>query len=1061
MGIEHEEAFEREICEHLKANGWIYEPENTHGYDRARAIFPEDVFAWIRQTQPEEWAKVVKPSASDAEQAKAREQLLDRLAKALDTPQDAGGGTLSVLRRGFKKTPASFRMCAFQPATSRNATALREYAAVRLRVVRQVYYSTKHTGSIDLVLFVNGIPVATLELKTDNTQTIDDAIAQYRHARDPKGEPLLGFANRALVHFAVSTDEVAMTTRLAGSSTRFLPFNLGHDQGKGNPVNPQGAASSYLWERVLQRDAWLNIIGRLLHIEKSTSTDPITGEVTKDTTLLFPRFHQWELVTELLATAREEGPGHRYLVQHSAGSGKTNSIAWLAHGLSNLHDADDHKVFDSVIVITDRTVLDDQLQKAIKQIEGVDGTVATINADEVRRAGEASKSALLAKALLSGKHIVIVTLQTFPFALQAIQQNAGLAGRSFAIIADEAHSSQTGEASKKLREVLTSDEQAALDDGGEVDAEALLAAQMTARADSPNLSFFAFTATPKPKTLELFGRHDDEGIPQPFHVYSMRQAIEEGYILDVLRNYTTYSTAFQLAEKTRRHLHLVDEVDEAEATKGLMRWVSLHPTNIAQKVQIIIEHYRANVRHLLDGHAKAMVVTSSREHAIRYKQAIDAYIAEKRYPLATLVAFSGTMTEEQVPGIAFAGVTPPYSEANLNSGLRGRGIPTAFASDDFQILIVANKYQTGFDQPLLCAMYVDKRLDGVTAVQTLSRLNRTYPAGGKDTTYILDFVNDPDEILETFRQYHRTAELSATTDPDAVHDLQNKLDAAAIYTDADVEAFAAAYLTTSTPPKHGAHTAPLKAAADRFNARYAAAVASGAKVEQDELDLFRKDVGTFIRLYDFLSQIVDYGDTGLEKRSLYLRLLLPRLTGRVSTDPIDFSTVELTHIKQTRSGDHSLDLDADTAEAMHPGGSGGSGAARDPKFARLAEILGRINELFSDEDFSESGVQSWVEGVVTVLVENPQLRTQAAANTRTQFVESPDLNDAVTDAVLSNQDTSNRIVEYYLARPEKRGQLVQLLGALVHENVRAESADPQRIADSVVPSVQQQRQARR
>ncbi|MGB3731321.1 type I restriction endonuclease subunit R [Microbacterium sp.] len=1046
MGIQHEEAFEREICEHLAANGWIYEPENTHGYDKVRALFPEDVFAWLQRTQPDEWDKVVKPSASASEQEKAKQQLLDRLVKTLDLPLDAGGGTLNVLRRGFKKTPATFRMCAFKPATTLNARAQQDYDAVRLRVVRQVYYSTKNSNSIDLVLFANGIPVATLELKTDNMQSIADAITQYRHDRDPKGEPLLGFAHRALVHFAVSTDEVAMTTRLAGAATRFLPFNLGNDQGAGNPVNPNGAASSYLWERVLQRDAWLHILGRLLHIEKSQSTDPITGEVTKRTTLLFPRFHQWELVTGLLATAREEGPGQRYLVQHSAGSGKTNSIAWLAHGLSSLHDDQNRKVFDSVIVITDRTVLDDQLQKAIKQIEGVDGTVATINADEVRKAGEGSKSGLLAKTLLSGKLIIIVTLQTFPYALKAIQDNAGLAGRSFAIIADEAHSSQTGEASKKLREVLTTDEQAALDDGGEVDAEALLAAQMTARADSPNLSFFAFTATPKPKTLELFGRADAAGIPRAFHVYSMRQAIEEGYILDVLRNYTTYSTAFQLAESTRRHLQIVDEVDEGEAVKGLMRWVSLHPTNIAQKVQIIVEHYRANVRHLLDGHAKAMVVTASREHAIRYKEAIDAYIASKKYRLATLVAFSGTMTAEQVPNVAFAGVQPPYSESNLNSGLRGRNIPTAFASDDFQILIVANKYQTGFDQPLLCAMYVDKRLDGVTAVQTLSRLNRTYPAGGKDTTYILDFVNDPQEILETFRQYHRTAELSETSDPDQVHDLQTKLDAASIYTDAEIEAFAAAFLATSTPPKHGAHTAPLKAAADRFNTRYAAAVASGAKPEQDELDLFRKDVGTFIRLYDFLSQIFDYADTGLEKRSLYLRLLLPRLTGRAHSEPIDFSAVELTHIKQTRRGDADLDLDAGEAGPMDPARAGGTGAVRDPKLARLADILARINELFSDEDFSDSGVQSWAESVVTVLTENPQLRTQAAANTRKQFVESPDLNDAVTDAVLSNQDTNNRIVDYYLAHPEMRGRLVQLLGALVHENVQGESDEQRRSA---------------
>lgn len=1033
MGIEHERAFEDEICQHLAANGWLYDTDNS-GYDKVRALYPQDVFDWLAETQPVEFSKIVKTGASDQERAKAKEQLLDRLVKALDPPLDAGGGTLNVLRRGFKKTPTSFQMCEFKPATSLNVTANERYRAVRLRVMRQVFYSSKNTQSIDLVLFVNGLPVATIELKTDNTQSIDDAIAQYRTHRDPKGEPLLGFANRCLVHFAVSNDEVAMTTRLAGKATPFLPFNLGRDGGAGNPVNPGGAASAYLWERVLTRDAWLNIIGRLLHLEKRTATDPITGEVTKSTTLLFPRFHQWELVTQVLATAKDEGPGNRYLVQHSAGSGKTNSIAWLAHGLSGLHDEHDAKVFDTVIVVTDRTVLDDQLQKAIKQIEGVDGTVATINADEVRKAGEGSKSGLLAKQLLSGKLIVIVTMQTFPHALEAIREHQGLADRRFAIIADEAHSSQTGRVSQKLRAVLTADEQDDLADGGEIDTEALLAAEMTARAESPHLSFFAFTATPKAKTLELFGRRDGDGIPQPFHVYSMQQAIEEGYILDVLKNYTTYDTAFQIAEKSKRHLEAVELVDESEATKGLMRWVSLHPTNIAQKVQIIVEHYRANVRHLLDGHAKAMVVTSSREHAVRYKEAIDAYIAKKGYSLATLVAFSGTLTVDQVPGIAFAGVEPPFSESNLNHGLRGRTLPVAFATDDFQLLIVANKYQTGFDQPLLCAMYVDKRLSGVTAVQTLSRLNRTYPSAGKDTTYILDFVNDPHEILESFLPYYRRAELTETTDPDIVHDLVAKLDSAGIYTDAEVEAFATAYLTAAT---HSAHTAPLKASADRFNTRYAHAAASGDKGTIDELDLFRKDVGSFIRLYDFLSQIVDYADTSLEKRSLYLRLLLSRLTGRVSAEAIDFSTVELTHIKQARSGDHSLDLGTGEPQPLTPPGPG-SGVARDPRMARLADILARINELFADEDFSASGVESWAQGVVTVLGENPQIRLQAAANSQQQFVESPDLAAAMTDAVLGQQETHNGIVDVVFSRPDLQIELARRFGELVYENLRIE-----------------------
>ncbi|MBI4941415.1 MAG: type I restriction endonuclease subunit R [Actinobacteria bacterium] len=1033
MGPELERTFEEEICAHLAASGWLYSP-GAVGYDKGRALFPQDVYDWLDETQPAEWEKVVKLSMSPADQSRAKEQLLDRLVKALDAPLDAGGGTLNVLRKGFKKTPARFAMCEFAPATSLNAAASARYTAVRVRVVRQVHYSTKHNGSIDLVLFVNGLPLATIELKTENTQSIEDAKDQYRVARHPKGEPLLGFANRCLVHFAVSNDRVAMTTRLAGTETAFLPFDTGSNGGAGNPVVEGKAASSYLWERVLQRDSWLNIIGRLLHLETRTNIVPITGAATKKTSLLFPRFHQWELVTELMSTVRAEGPGHRYLVMHSAGSGKTNSIAWTAHGLGKLHSPNNERVFDSVIVVTDRTVLDDQLQAAVKQIEGVDGTVATINADQVRNAGDdiGSKSALLAKELLAGRLIVVVTMQTFPFALTAIRENKGLAGKRFAIIADEAHSSQTGRTSQKLRAVLTTQELIDLEDGGQIDTEAILAAEMEARAESPNLSFFAFTATPKNKTLELFGRKDGDGLPQPFHTYTMQQAIEEGYILDVLRNYTTYATAFQIAERSKRRLEEVKLVDESEATKGLMRWVSLHPTNIAQKVQIVVEHYRANVRHLLDGHAKAMVVTSSREHAVRYKDAIDSYIKSRGYPLATLVAFSGSIT---VDGVTFAGVEPPYTEPSLNAGLRGRSLPVAFGSDDYQVLIVANKYQTGFDQPLLCAMYVDKRLDGVTAVQTLSRLNRTYPAAGKDTTYVLDFVNNPDDVLAAFKPYYRQASIEATTDPDLVHDLQAKLDAASIYTAAEVEAFITAYLEG----KHGAVSAPLKAAGDRFNARYAAALAGKDNATVDELDLFRKDVGSFVRLYDFLSQIVNYQDTDLEKRSLYLRLLQRRLTGRVVAVDLDLSAVELTRIKQWRSGEHELDLGGGEAHPLKPVSGSGTGSTHDPRLVRLAEVLAKVNDLFAGEDFTPAEQQSWVEGLITVLMDDEIVRRQAGANTKEQFVESPDLSEAVTDAVIGNQSSHNKMVDVFFGDERVKVQLVKLLGELVHENVAAEA----------------------
>ena len=783
---------------------------------------------------------------------------------------------------------------------------------------------------------------------------------------------------------------------------------------------------------MLERNAWLNILGSFLHLAIEERTDPISGVRSTSTSILFPRFHQWELVTSLLATARQEGPGHRYLIQHSAGSGKTNSIAWLAHGLSKLHNGQDQKIFDSVVVVTDRTVLDDQLQKAITSLEGTAGTVAKINIDEARKAGETSKSGLLAESLLSGKHIVIVTMQTFPFVLDAIAQTKGLADRNFAIIADEAHSSQTGRVSQKLRAVLTTADQESVEDGGEISLEDVIAAEMSARAAAPNLSFFAFTATPKAKTLELFGRPDTDRTPQAFHVYTMQQAIEEGFILDVLRNYTTYKTAFQVAENTKNPLSDDELVDESTATKGLMRWVSLHPTNIAQKVQIIIEHYRANVAHLLDGHAKAMVVTASRVAAVKYKEAMDRYIRDHGYDLATLVAFSGSITANQAPDVTFSYAEPPYTETTLNSGLRGRSLPKAFESDDYQVLIVANKYQTGFDQPLLCAMYVDKRLDGISAVQTLSRLNRIYPAAGKDTTYVLDFVNDPEEIRKSFLPYYRTAEIIQPTDPDLIYDIQTKLAMQAIYTEEEVEDFATAFLTKGAT--HGAHTGPLKAAADRFNDRYILAVQAKEKNRIDELDLFKKDVASFVRTYDFLSQIVDYQDTMLEKLALFLRLLLPRLTGKKNVEELDFSSIELTHIKQARKDDVTIDLGGGTSDKLKPV-SVGSGGIHDPKMVEWNTVIEKINSLFENEDFSPSAVESWVQGVVTILVEQDDIRQQANANTREQFRESRDLERAVEDAVVSHQEDQSKIVEYFFSSAAQRDEIIRQISDLVYNKL--------------------------
>ncbi|GAA3409092.1 hypothetical protein GCM10018952_08560 [Streptosporangium vulgare] len=620
MADHNEVVFETEICEYLADHGWLYSADDT-GYDRERALFPEDLFAWLEATQKPAYEKALKAAGSQA-------KFLDVLTMALDKPLEHGGGMLNILRSGVQYIGGGrLKMAQFRPETTLNATTNAHYAAMRVRVMRQVHFSTADQRSIDLVFFVNGLPVATVELKTDFTQSLNEAIQQYRKERNPltsgRVEPLLSFGHRALVHFAVSNNLAAMTTRLEGEKTHFLPFDTGFDDGAGNPPGADGrSATAYLWEGIWEKHAWLNIIGRLMIVETKQEWDVATGTSVRRTSMLFPRFHQWEAVTNIVAAVAEEGVGQRYLIEHSAGSGKTNTIAWTAHRLARLH-VDDEKVFDSVIVVVDRTVLDGQLQDAIRQIDGSGKIVATISPEDVRKAGAKSKSGLLAQALKNGELIIAVTVQTFPYALDEIRADSGLKGKRFAVIADEAHSSQSGQISSKLKQVLTAEEIKEIEDGGSVDVEAVLASEMAERAESENISYFAFTATPKNKTLELFGRKGPDGKPREFHLYSMKQAIEEDYILDVLKGYQSYDTVLKIDGKAGSGGG--GEVEESVARKGLMRWVQLHPTNISQKAKIIVEHFHLNVAHLLEGKAKAMVVTDSRKAAVKYKKAIDAY----------------------------------------------------------------------------------------------------------------------------------------------------------------------------------------------------------------------------------------------------------------------------------------------------------------------------------------------------------------------------------------------------------------------------------------------------
>lgn len=996
--------FEQEICEYLSAHGWLYSPDDT-GYDRELALFPEDVIAWLQETQPKEWTKV-----KDLNNGASETTLLKRLAEVMDKD-----GALSVLRHGFKNVNARFEMCQFRPSQKMNPETLVKYGKVRVRVMRQVHYCLSNQNSIDLVIFVNGIPVATLELKTDFTQSVQDSIHQYRHDRpvkDPvtkREEPLLAFKRRSLVHFAVSTDEVWMTTKLEGKDTLFLPFNLGNDGGKGNPVNPDGYRTSYLWERVLDRDAWLDIIGRFVHLEKKQETQP-DGSVIEKNAMIFPRFHQWEAVTLLEAAAKEEGAGDKYLIQHSAGSGKTNSISWLAHRLASLHDDQDGKVFDSVIVITDRTVLDAQLQDAIYQFEHKHGVVVRITDDG------GSKSAQLVKALADRAPIIIVTIQTFPFVLDAIRDTVPLKDRRFAVIADEAHTSQTGSAAKKLKQVLTAERAAEIEDGGEVDIEEILEAEMAGLVHPKTISYFAFTATPKAKTLELFGRPGPNGLPAPFHVYSMQQAIEEGFILDVLKNYTPYKMAFKLAHDGQDYDD--EQVDQDRALKSLMRWVRLHPHNIAQKVQVIVEHFRSNVAWRLNGKAKAMVVTASRKEAVRYKLAMDKYIKTQGYKdIAALVAFSGDVNDpDSGPN--------PFNESNMNPGLRGRDLREAFGTDEFQVMLVANKFQTGFDQPLLVAMYCDKKLAGVSAVQTFSRLNRIYP--GKTDTFIIDFVNDPEEILAAFRVYYRTAELSGVSDPNLIHDLQTKLDAVGIYLPEEVDGFVDAYFRKGTQKDLQARIAPP---VERFRVRYRDAEQAKDKKAIEVLDVFRKDLTSFVRAYDFLSQIVDYGDSDLLKRSIFFKHLAPLIAEEARHEAIDLSAVLMTHYNLRDLGKRQMGLGEPTEEptTLDPLTSVGGRVPQDPKQAMLSEIVGRMNDLFEGDELTDADRVNYVNHIAGKMMESEILEKQAAANHKSQFGASPDFMNVFEDAVMAAYENHKAMSEQVMGKDHVKKAMAGML----------------------------------
>lgn len=1058
-----ERIFQDEMVAQMVASGW--KTGKGEGYDRVRALYTQDVLAFVQTTQPKEWEKLARVYPQEAERY-FLDALVARLQKAGENDTDKHSrtfGTLGVLRHPLNIRNASFKLCQFKPEHGLNPDTLARYQQNICRVVPELIYSPyaseEHfaaTGSkaknwrIDLVLFVNGLPVATLELKSEFKQSVQSAISQYKTTRLPKNpqtkkpEPLLTFKRGALVHFAVSQFDVFMTTRLAGGETLFLPFNKGTAEGaKGNsaPADTNTYATAYLWNEVLLPDNLLTILECYVHLQIEEKED-WQGLKFKKETLIFPRYHQWDVVSKLVRAATQEGCGHKYLIQHSAGSGKSNSIAWVTHQLSRLYAANGEKQFHSVIVVTDRTVLDDQLQDTIDQFEHADGVVGRIS----NKIGDGSKADKLAAALESSQPIIIVTIQTFPFVLKAIENSLSLKQRQYAVIADEAHSSQSGSTARQLKEVLMLE---ATDDDAELSSEDIMDATMAARRGSNNLNYYAFTATPKAKTLELFGRLPDPNAPASktnkpaaFHVYSMRQAIEEGFILDVLKNYVTYSVAYKLAQK---QANADKEVDSKRAKTCLSQWVRLHDYNISQKVKVIAEHYKNHVMHLLGGQAKAMVVTRSRKEAVRYKLAFDKYISENHCgKISAMVAFTGEVEFRESDPDSAAYLNQKFTEMNMNPGLKGLDMRKAFDSDDYQVMLVANKFQTGFDQPKLCAMYVDKPLGGVECVQTLSRLNRTYPGKAESGTFILDFYNQPDDILQAFQPYYQTAELLDISDPALVFELFEKLRTSGIFNWSEVEQFCTAFYTQNK--SSAALSNICKPAVNRWDQRYLSATdayllakkmfertqktqdpvlianAENAfkecKQEKDRLEIFRKDLGSFVRFYEFISQIVDYDNKDLEKLSLFARHLRPLLRDlKVQEDDVDLNNVVMSHYRLSKIREQHIRLKAgNEGDGLQPGNDVGTAKPKDRKEEFMSQVLGRLNELFITDNLTDKDLISSLHATCGKISENKKVMKQIANNTPEQAMLG-DFIKAVDEAVMDSNAAQQNIMMQYLSNP--------------------------------------------
>ncbi len=1017
--------FERAI-EHGLLQTKRYAKGDPKAYDAALALFPAEVIAFIRESQPARW---------DALEAMLKGNtaatVLDSLTKEL-----ASKGALGVLRHGFKCYGKTLRLAYFQPNSGMNPEGTARYAANSLTITRQVEFVSevlkrpdggKRKCIIDVVIAINGLPVVTAELKNPLThQRAEDACKQYMTDRDGR-DLLFKFKERALVHFAVDPDEVWMATELKGSETFFLPFNRGHNFGAGNPPVEGNWKTHYLWDEVLAADSLLDILQRFMHLEiteRTVQTQSGSRAIRRET-MIFPRYHQLDAVRRLVDHTRRHGSGHNYLIQHSAGSGKSNSIAWLAHRLASLHDANDEKVFHSVIVITDRRVLDQQLQNTIYQFEHKTGVVEKIDENTQQ----------LARALSNGTPVIISTIQKFPFISQAIKTMEGKGetlaletrNRRFAVIVDEAHSSQSGETVKALKGILNKDGIAdaiasqidEVEDDDLSDAvKAAIRQEVLQRARQPNLSFFAFTATPKFKTKAVFDEPGPSGA-SPFHEYTMRQAIEEGFILDVLENYTTYKRFFGLVKQIEGD----PNVPKKAAAKALGQYLELHPVNVGQIVAVIVEHFRLKVMHELGGRAKAMVVTGSRLSAVKYKQAFDAYIRERGYHgIRALVAFSGTVEDPDAPGTSF-------TEVGMNDGLSERELPERFGGDDYRVLIVAEKYQTGFDQPLLQTMYVVKKLAGVQAVQTLSRLNRTAP--GKKKTFVLDFKNEEADIFKAFKPYYEATPVGENADPHKLNELHNKLLQPAVFTPADITEFSEVWFKKRREPSGQDHRI-MNAVLDRSVERF-------KNLDEPVQEEFRGQLTAFCNLYSFLSQIMPYFDDGLEQLYAFLRNLAPKLPrpGDGTKFTLD-DDVALKFFRLQQVSEGTIDLTDGEADPLKGPTDVGTAREKDIDVA-LSTLVDTLNERFGT-DFTEAD-QLFFDQVRATAENNEKIVEAAQANNLSNF--SAFFGRILDDLFIQRMEGNDEIFNRVMSDKQFRTAAQDHLAREVYERIRGDGRSEQ------------------